>query len=202
MIGKIKKYAVLFFALISFAGCVSSSSLPNLRSDAEAAEKNKGEFVELNNGTIVEGDISKVSLGTLMAIKKVGNVTLNGTKYGYKEIKAFQREGKYYRKEIYLNDFVERIVKGKINVYREFHTGERANSNGTSSQYNYYLYYLQKGDTEKVVAFELKVLRKMVEDYPPAVEELKKYDDLSKKQKKYKGDNYFDNVISTYNNRN
>ncbi|NOT94033.1 hypothetical protein [Ferruginibacter sp.] len=201
MIVRVKKCAIIFLAIVFFAGCVSTASLPNLRPDGEAAEKGKGEFVELNNGTIIDGDITKVSLATLLALKKVGNVTLNGTKYGYKEINAFQKEGKYYRKDAY-NYFNERIVKGKINVYRSFHTGQSVNSKGMSHSFSYYLHYLQKGDTEKVVAFELKVLKKMIQDYEPAVEEFNKYDALSKKEKKFKGDNYLDNVIYTYNNRN
>jgi hypothetical protein len=197
----VKNYILMFFALVIFSGCVSSASLPHLRPDGEASEKDKGEFVELNNGTIIEGDITKVSLATLLAIKKVGNVTLNGTKYAYKEVKAFQEDSKYYRKNAY-NNFNERIVKGKINIYRSFHTGQSTDSKGFTHSFSYYLHFLQKGDAEKVVAFELKVLKKMIQDYQPAVEEFNKYDALSKKEKKFKGDNYLDNVIYSYNNRN
>jgi hypothetical protein len=201
MTGRIKKYAVLFIALVIFAGCVSTASLPHLRPDGNAAEKDKGEFVELNDKTIVEGDITKVSLGTLLAVKKVGHVALNGTKYAYKDINAFQKEEKYYRKDAYGN-FNERIIKGKINVYRSFHEGQSVDSKGMIRSWTYYLHFLQKGDEDKVVACELKVLKKMIADYQPAVDEYSKYDVLSKKQKKFKGDSYLDNVIYIYNNRN
>lgn len=195
------RYLIIVFTLpVMFLSCVAAGSMPALRGDNEASDKGGKEFIELKDGTIIEGDITKVSLATLLAIKKIGNVTLEGKKYGYKEINAFQKDNKYYRKDAY-GYFDERITKGRINGYLSFHTGESIDSKGNSRSFSYYLYYLQKGDRGPVVAYEIKVLKKMIADYQPAVDEYNKYDALSKKEKKFKRDNCLDHVVYTYNHQ-
>jgi hypothetical protein len=102
----------------------------------------------------------------------------------------------FYRKTPY-NTFATRIIKGKINVYRTFH--EATNSKGGS--YTYQQHYVQKGDNGKMIWFEVKVLEQMISDYQPAVNKLDEYKALKGKEKRFKGDNYLDNVIYTYNSQ-
>src|SRR5882757_8401647 len=187
---KMKNYLLFFFIVpVLFTSCIAAGSMPALNGNTEEAkEKSKGEFVELNDGSVITGDITKVGLGKILSIKSTGNITIDGKKYGYKEIVAFQKENKYYRKDAY-NNFDERVVKGTINGYRSFHTGEAVNSKGMSHSFDYYLYFIQKGNKEPIVAYELKVLKKMIADYQPAVDEYNKYNALSKKQKRIQGDN-------------
>ena len=193
------KICSLILVLFLLAGCATTSSLPHLTGYAAAAtEKDKGNFIELNDGSIIEGDFENDNLSKLITIGNKRGVTINGKRYLFKEMKAIQRKDKYYRRDAY-NSFDFRIVKGRINVYRSEHSG--TDSKGNASSYDYNLHYLQKGDTEPVVAFEIKVLEKMVADYEPAVEALNNYKALSKKQKRFRGDNDLNNIIFMYNNR-
>lgn len=196
-----KKYLLLFCVVpVLFTSCVPAGSMPALYGSTERAdEKSKGEFVELNDGSFITGNITKVGLGKVLS-KRTGNIIIDGKKYGYNEIVAFQKERIYYRKDAY-NDFDERIVKGNINGYRSFHTGQSVNSKGMIHSFDYYLYFIQKGDKGSIVAYELKVLKKMIAGYQPAIDEYNKYNVLSKKQKRMQGNNILTNVIGIYNNK-
>ena len=189
-----KDLSIFFIVLIIFGGCVPRGSMPGLTGEEGAHVRDRDEFIELNDGTIIEGDITKNGLGQILTIKR-GSITLNGKKYGYKDIVAFQEEKKYYRKDAY-NNFDKRIVRGRINGYQSFRTAQ-----GTTSSYTYYAYFIQKGDNGPIVAYELKVFKKMIEDYQPAVEEFNNYTELSKKGKRIRGDSYLTNVMYVYNHR-
>ncbi len=199
---KCKAYFIFFIVLSILAGCVPAGSLPNLRSAGDASEKKLGDFIELKDGRIIEGNLSKekLNLGSSKLFNSTGSVAINGKKYGYTEVVAIQKGDKYYRKDAY-NAFDERIVKGRINGYRSEHVGAGMNNQGMTTSYDHFLYYLQKGDKAPVVAYELKVLKKMIQDYQPAVDEYEKFNALSKKQKRIKGEIYLTNVINIYNNQ-
>ena len=195
------KNCSLILVLFLLVGCATPSSLPHLTGYAAAAtEKDKENFIELNDGSIVEGDFENDNLSKLITIGNKRGVTINGKRYLFSEMKAIQRKDKYYRRDVY-NSFVFRIVKGRINVYRFESSGYGVDSRGNMSSYDYSQPYLQKGDKEPVVAFEVKVLENMLADYQPAMEALNNYKALSKKQKRFRGDNDLNNIIFMYNNR-
>jgi hypothetical protein len=184
----------LWVFVLTLTGCAASGSLPNLSGDAaDAVEPGRSEFVELNDGTIIEGEIKGENLRKRIIVSK-GHLTISGHQYSYKEIAAFQNDQNYYRKDNY-NDFAHRIIRGKINVYRTYHEGAYSKGGWRS----YELYYLQKGDKDKVVAFEIKTLERMVSDFQPAMDKLNEYKTLSKKDKRFKGDSYLNAVIRIYN---
>ena len=196
------RYFLILILLVIFAGCVPAGSLPYLTSVGDASESGKGDFIELKGGAIIEGEISKekLNLGSSKLFNSTGSVVMNGTKYGFTEVVAIQKGNKYYRKDAY-NAFDERIVKGRINGYRSEHVGAGTNAQGMTGYSHHFLYYLQKGDKAPVVAYELKILRKMIQDYQPAVDEYEKFNALSKKQKRLRGDMMLDNIIYLYNKR-
>ncbi|MGG9971449.1 hypothetical protein ACQ33O_06615 [Ferruginibacter sp. SUN002] len=174
------------------------TSMPTLKGNENAGEQSGTDFIELNDGRIVMGTITQFSLGDVLA-KRRGSVLVDGKKYWYKEVAAAQYLNKYYRKDT-KNGFDERIVKGKINVYRFLEiTNEDAKGDVVKSVFDWY--FLQKGDKSPVVEFEIKVLEQMIADHKPAVDEMKKYNALSKHDKASKGDRYLNNVISIYNNQ-
>jgi hypothetical protein len=188
-------YAFLSLVIFSF-GCGSLADLPNFQKTSfNTLEEDKKEFIELNDGTIVEGDISKENLGKYIIIGGKGSVAINGKSYGYKEIIATQKDNKYYRKTVY-KDFAERIMKGKINVYRLY----RSNYNPEKGTDNsYYLFYLQKGDKSSLDEYDNKLMEKLISDNAAALAKFNKYRSLSGKQKRFKGDGYLNDAIRIYN---
>jgi hypothetical protein len=194
----VQKHFIFIIILFLFQGCSTPSALHNLSGNADGAlETGKAEFIELNDGAIVEGEITRETLRkTNVVFSAKGSATLAGKKYDYKEIKALQDDNIFYRKTPY-NTFARRIIKGKLNVYRTYH--EATNSKGGS--YTYQQHYIQKGDDGKMIWFEVKVLEEMISDYQPAVEKMNDYKALRGKEMRFKGDGYLDNIIYTYNNR-
>lgn len=189
---------VLFIATVFLLlSCATTGSLPTLTGDiARSVDNTKNEFVKLNDGTIVEGDIGKMSLGRIFFVKS-GAVIINEKKYTQGEVVAVQKDNQYYRKAV-RNDFVLRIVKGKLNVYRKYNNGQGVEGRAIE----WYTYYLQKGDKEKIVDFDLHTLQKLISDNSKAVGEYEKYKSLNRKEKRFKGDNYLNNIIRVYNQTN
>ncbi len=199
----LKNYLILFIFPIIFIGCVASGSVPGLQGTTESAiERGKGEFLELNNGTIIEGNLEKTAGGRGMEKTHFGkNFTIDGKKYDYGDVTAFQKGNTYYRKSPYRKWFGERIVSGKISGYRIFDSGQGASSNGATHTFSFYRYFIQKGDRSPLLYYEAKTLKSMLEDDAPAMEAFNKYDALSKKQKREKGDAFLMGAIGIYNNR-
>ncbi len=188
-------FAFLFLIVLSF-GCGSLATLPNFQKTSfNTLEEGKKEFIELNDGSYVEGGITKENLGRVILVGKTGGVTINNKKYGYKEIVAFQEGNRYFRKTVY-KDFAERIVKGKINVYRLYKSNYNPDK-GTDNSYN--LFYLQKGDKASINEYDNKLMEKLVSDNAAALSKFNEYKSLSAKQKRFKGDGYLNDAIRIYN---
>jgi hypothetical protein len=179
---------ILVFAFVlTLAGCVVKGTLPRLteRTDLSLVE-GKGDFIELFDGQIIEGSITES-----------GNkgLTIGGQRYHVKDIKSYQHKSEY--RTTVRNRFVTRIVKGKINVYKQVVSypsnmfGSTSSSRAGSSQD---FYYLQKGDSGKILDFDITLLAEMVKDNPKAVEWVDKYKALKKKL-----NFYLDNAIAEYN---
>lgn len=168
--------------------------MPTLNRDTTFVANDTTDFVELKDGNIIRGTITKYSLGEILA-KHGGSAVIDGKKFWYTDVIAAQYQNKYYKKDIH-NGFDERIVRGKINVYRYLEITE---SEYQTSIFDWY--FLQKGDKAPITEFSVKLLETMIADSQPAIEELKKYKALKKQDKKIKGDQYLNNIISVYNNR-
>jgi len=185
------------FLLVAFffSGCVASGSLPSVTGNtADGLEKKANKFIELKDGKIVEGEITNNTLGRILLSYK-GSITINHDKYNYTDVMAFQdgQDGKYYRKTAY-KYFAYRVIKGHINAYKTDEQG----MNAKGGMYNYELYYIQKGDKEPIVALEMKVLKKMIADYQPAIDELNRFEHQSSKERRSAT---VDDVIKTYNSK-
>jgi hypothetical protein len=195
----LKKYFIFPVIIFLFQGCSTPSALHNLSGNTDnGIEPGSTEFVELNDGTIIEGEITKERLRQTnnLSLGKKGDVTIAGKKYDFKDIKSLQDNNVFFRKTPY-KMFARRIVKGRINVYRTYH--ENTNSKGGISTHQEH--YIQKGDDGKMIWFEVKVLEEMISDYQPAIEKMNDFKALRGKDLRFKADSYLDNVIYTYNNR-
>jgi hypothetical protein len=195
----VRLYFILLIIFSLFQGCSTTSALHNLSGNTDnGAEPSRTEFIELNDGTIIEGEITKERLRQTnnLSLGKKGDVTISGKKYDFSEIRSLQNDNVFFRKTPY-KTFAQRIVKGKINVYRTYH--DATNSKGGS--YTYQQHYIQKGDAGKMIWFEVKILEEMISDYQSAVDKMNEYKALRGKDMRFKGDSYLDSVINVYNSQ-
>jgi len=196
--GRIFKY----YFLLMLVGCTSTKNTVVLSPyPAGMLGETKGDFVELFDGKIIEGPITKVGSKS---------ITINGASYNVKQIKSFEHN--YIYKTIYRKYFIARFIKGKINVYTRIKSFEdiivpdekipEKNDRidkfpvksttylGKSTTY----YYLQKGDTAEIKPFDVKLLEEMISNNSQALGYLNKY-----KEPKRKDNKYLDKAIETYN---
>lgn len=187
----------ILLAITILSSCSTVSTIPTFtQGSGNTFVEGKTEFVELKDGKIVEGKIDKLQwLGDKPLIQS-SKFTVNGTPYRGKEINALQSKNKYFRKTVY-NDFAERIIKGKINVYRfEKQTGA---TNAKGRFIDYTLYYLQKGENEPLEEYDSKLMEKTIGDNTAALAEFKDYKKLSNKEKMRDGGSYLTEIIERYN---
>ena len=190
------KNAILFIISMLVAGHVSIAQ--SIRADkGPTIEKDKGNFIELSDGSLITGQIGNVNYDKFISGGKNGSLTVGDKKYDYRDIIAVQKGGDYYRKDGD-NKFSERIIKGRINVYKRHHNGTNLANTGGNATFDYAVYYLQKGDGFPLVELKWKVLEDMLRDYRPALDA---YNELSRHEKKYGGENDLNHVFDIYNKR-
>jgi hypothetical protein len=175
---------ILYGFILVLSAC--TTTLPVLSEKPEISIDAKGDFVELFDGTVVNGTISEVK----------GNfVVINGNNYRVKNIRSYQYRSVY--KTAYKKDFLRRIVKGKINVYERSIRyagnpfGATSSERGGGAGIHY---YIQKGDSGKFEFFDIKTLERMVKDNSKALYWVNEYKKLKKKN-----DSYLDYAIEAYN---
>lgn len=148
------------------------------------------EFVELMDGKIIKGDVTKCNVFKTSTFKKVGSgsVVIDGVKYESADVMAVHFNERHYRKNSY-GEFAIRTQKGKINVYNTWgQTGSTMNS----------YYYLQKGDKGSLLERTKENLRMLISDCPPALAVLDNYYKLSKRAQSDKSVSVYYECIDTY----
>jgi len=178
---------ILYSLILILSGCAVAGTLPRLREKPEQSlVDGKGEFVELFDGTIIEGTISE---------ERNKAIVINGNNYHVKNIKSYQYKSEY--RTTVKNRFITRVVKGKINVFKKtisypgnmYGSTSSSRAGGSSTHY-----YIQKGDSGKIEYFDIKTLEEMVKDNPKALYWVNEYKKLKKKN-----DSYLDYAIEAYN---
>ena len=158
----------------------------------------KGNYLLKHDGTKVFGDKIKWKGGLLSKEQ----VLIDDEKFLSKEIKGYFENGFFHKR--FGNDFLKRIVHGKINVYVKFtEVSSHSVDRDGRTRYSHYTradHYAQVGENGALTALgNEKDIQEMVKDCPLAVElaSLKG----SKMRKAIKKDrNYLNNIFETYNN--
>lgn len=180
--------------------CAGPNMVPYLSGNTAQGREKPGDFIELKDGTIVEGTVKQKYKGSWKAtVANSGSMEVDGEIYPSTKIVAIQKDGIYHRR-FNTRTFPPRIVKGKINIYKETH--EAGAYFGTSSTMNspgHESYYIQKGSAGKLEYWDPAVLKKMIADDSDAIAEYEKYKALDSKGKRQLGDQYLDRVIAVYN---
>ena len=140
-------------------------------------DKDRGNFVQTEDGTIVEGESMKVKYPFF----KKAYVEINKSeKVKLRDVVVLQNDEGYYRK---INgQLAPRIKKGGINTYlttrtvTEYEAPNVSNNNrGRHRTRIVEIYYLQKSDSGAVKQMTPAVVNEMVSDYGPAKEFMDEY---------------------------
>ena len=182
--------------MIALHSCSSPGSLASFRANSSNSfVEGKDEFIELKDGTLVEGKIDNLDWRNNLPLIQSSKFSVNEKSYRGKEINALQSKNRYFKRTVY-NDFAERIIKGKINVYR-LEKETAPNEKGRIT--NYTLHYLQKGENAPLKEYDNKLMEKTIGDNPAALTKFKEYLKLSSKERNRHGGNYLTEIIELYN---
>lgn len=191
-----KKTVVILLAIAIFNSCTTIGSLPTFRQSFKTSSVDgRTDFIELNDGKIIEGKMENINYMGFDNYPRIGKkFTINGANYKFDEIKSIQHKSKYFCK--YKNYFVERIIKGRINVFTATQT-TAPSEKGRVTSYN--LYYLQKGDNSIIESFNNKLMDNYIADNKMAVSKFDDYKKLTSREKNKDGGSYLTDIIETYN---
>lgn len=175
--------------LVSFKKPINSANLPIVLQ--LCFDEDEEEFVELMDGKIIKGDVTKCNVFKTSTFKSKGsgNVVIDGVKYEYDDVMAVQFKKNRYKK----NDngvFAKRTYKSKISVYYTWTENGDSNSNH---------YYALKGDHGSLVDLSITNLRIMVKDCLPAIAVLDKHEKLSKRAQTNNSISVLYECIDVYN---
>ena len=199
-----QKQLLSIIVVILFVGFALASKVNKIHYGAfnynnNVEEKSeKGNYLLKNDGTKIYGDKIKWKSGLLAK----DQIQIDSEKFPLKEIRGY-RQGQYFygRKG---NEYIKRIVHGKINIYVEFtevttHSTDR-DGRVRYSHYTRTDHYAQTGDDGSMVGVAgQNEIKKLVSDCPLAVEMASLSNSKMRKAVK-KNRNYLNSIFETYNN--
>jgi hypothetical protein len=132
-----------FLALALFFVMAAASSKRPLTcgyfSDDIGKKEELRNFVEMMDGSRVYGKDVRWKSGLLVK----DEVILDGEHFKLSGVRGYQSKGIYYIRE--RNDFLKRVVHGKLNVYEHTYTTTQSTGRMTTTKINC-AYYTQQGD--------------------------------------------------------
>jgi hypothetical protein len=152
----------------------------------------------LNDGTKIYGE--KIIWKTGIFVKD--QIKIDDQKFKIPEVRGYQTGGVYYAR--LRNDFIKRIVHGKINVYVQFSevtTTSTDHSGFThTSHYTRTDQFAQKGEDGPMIQIASQEdIKKWVSDCPLSVEMCEKSNRQMRKAIK-QNRNYLNEIFEIYNN--
>lgn len=196
------RHFLSFSVLIVFAILAVSSRVNKIHYGAfnyhNRVEEQSGNFLLLNNGQKVYGD--KISWKSGLLVKD--QIKIDDQKFKIAEVRGYLNKGVFYGR--LRNDYIQRIVHGKINVYVQFTqvTSTSTDHSGFShtSTYTRTDHYAQIGENGPLNEFAgQKDIKQLVEGCPLAVEMIDKSSHQIRKAIRHDR-NYLNEVFETYNN--
>jgi hypothetical protein len=157
----------------------------------------KKNYIEKEDGSRIYGE--KITWKSGLLAKD--QIQIDKEKFKISDIRGYRQGQTYYGR--LGNEYIKRIVRGKINVYVKFsEVTSTTNENGRlkTSTYTRTDHYAQKGDGGTMTVFGgQNAIKKMVGDCPVALEMADLSNGKMRKRIK-KNKNYLNEIFETYNN--
>lgn len=179
------KRALLFWMTVFFCSCGTLKNAQMNENRSGSKEPTMKYFIVYKDGKTVELKEFKTTEPIPFGKGKI--ILDDGSKISVSDLKSFQNDVGFCTRSS-TGVFVDRIKKGLINVYM---SREVVGSDGGKTQFAK-VAWAQKGDSSEIVKLKLSVLKKLVDDYQPALEMANNI----KSGLNYKA---MDEVIDTYN---
>lgn len=199
-----KKQLLSFTVLLVFIFLALASTVNKIHVNAfnygnkveEPSEK--GNYLVKTDSTKIYGDKIGWKSGALVK----DQVKIDDQSLGFSEVRGYMKDNVYYGKKG--NEFIQRIVHGKINVYVQFTlvTSTSTNSRGAMSTRTYTRtdHYAQVGEDGEMIGLAgQKQIKQVVSDCPLAVSMADISDSEMRKAIK-KDRNYLNSIFDVYNN--
>ena len=192
-------FAVAFFIFLALASKVNKIHYGALQYNNPVEENSdKGNYIVKNDGTMIYGQNIRWKSGLLVK----DQIIIDDQKFKISEIRGY-RDGSTYHGRL-KNEYIKRIVHGKINLYVQFTevTTTTTNNSGFShtSSYTRTDQYAQRGEDGPMIGIAgQKDIKELLSDCPAAVEMI---DISNSKMRKAirKNSNYINSVFDIYNN--
>lgn len=197
-----KKHLLSLCVLAFFAILAVSSRVNKIHYGAfnyhNRVEEQSGNYLLMNNGQKVYGD--KIGWKSGLLVKD--QIRIDDQKFKISEVRGYLDKGVFYGR--LKNDYIQRIVHGKINVYVQFTqvTSTSTDHGGFShtSTYTRTDHYAQMGETGPLNVFgSQKDIKQLVDGCPLAVEMADKSSHQIRKAIR-KDRNYLNEIFEVYNN--
>jgi hypothetical protein len=189
-------FVFLFFALASAVNKIHLNAFNYSNKVEDASEK--GNYLVKTDGSKIYG--SKISWKAGVLVKD--QIKIDDEKFTLDEVRGYLKDNVYYARKG--NDFIRRIVHGKINVYVQFtevtQTSSSPSGGVRSRTYTRTDHYAQVGEDGPMIGLPgQKQIKQVVADCPLAVEMADISDSQMRKAIK-KDPNYLNSIFDVYNN--
>jgi len=191
--------ALVLFSILAVSSTVNKIHLGAFNySNAVESSADTGTYLLTNDGTKIYGSRIEYTFG-LLAKKQI---KIDDQKFKSAEIKGYHTNGAYFGR--LGNEYIRRIVHGKINVYVKFTQVSSTSSDHFGNTYNHDYtrtdHYAQKGeDGELLEIAGQSDIKRLLSDCPAAVAMA----DISNAQMRKeirKNPNYLNRIFDLYNN--
>ena len=191
--------AVIFFVMLALASAVNKIHYGAFNYHNKVEEKStEGNYLVKNDGTKIHG--RKIDWKSGVVVKD--QIKIDDHKFKISEIRGYRNGDIFYARKG--NEYIKRIVHGKVNVYVEF---TEVTSTSTDNQgrmrtktYTRTDQYGQKGENGNLVPLAgQKEIKELLSDCPLAVEMASLSNSQMRKAIK-KNPNYLNSIFDVYNN--
>ena len=198
------KNALSVVVIVVFTGLGLASKVNKIRPGAfeyDTPNENdleRGNYLVKNDGSKVFGEKIKWRSGIFVKDR----IGIDDQVFKITEIRGYKNQNTYYGRLD--NEYIKRIIHGKINVYVVFSTGTytTTDGNGHMRTYNYEraTHYAQRGEDGEMTVFAGQHdIKKLVADCPIAVQ-MASLSDRKMRRSIRKDRHYMNSIFETYNN--
>jgi len=190
---------ITVFVFLGLGSAVNKIHMGAFEYDTSKEEKSEqGNYIVKNDGTKVYGTKIKWKSG-LFVKDRIG---IDDHVFKINEVRGYQ-DGKTFYGRLG-NEYIKRIVHGKINVYVDFTRETRTTTDATghmhTSSYTRTDHYAQVGEDGELHEFGgQKAIRKLVADCPLAVQ-MASLSNHKMRRAIRKNRHYLNSIFETYNN--
>jgi len=182
--------AIAAFFLMAVASTTVKIQTNQFSSKTAPEDKVESTYLVLNDGSHVTGKKITWTAGVILK----DQIKIDNQKFKFAEVRGYMQNGIYRKRSG--SDFLDRLVHGKINIYRDIsHITTTSGHSNTP-----FIHYMQRGENGPLIIIaNKKNIKEAVSDCPLSLELASLSDREMKKALKSNG-RYLNEIFEVYNN--